>query len=120
MTSLKFFAAAALGLVLATGTLADVSAKTMATAHQTTTAHQTRQAHVAKAHSTRIATKGHRLHVAHLRHAHKLHVARHQAGHRLVKTTGIKSTKEAGAAATHRERHAMNHRVSNKPVSVIR
>lgn len=112
MTSrLKFFAAAALGLVLATGTLADVSAKTLT--------HQSRQAQVMKTHHVKIATKGHRLNVAHLRHAHKLHVAHSSASHRLVKTTGLKSTKDAGAT-THRERHAMNHRVASKPVSVIR
>ena len=114
MTSrLKFFAAAALGLVLATGTLADVSAKTVT--HQAHVA----KAHVAKTHHTKIATKGHRLHVAHLRHAHKLHVAHSKASHRLVKTTGLKGTKDAGVTS-HRERHAMNHRGAAKPVSVIR
>ncbi|WP_158812036.1 hypothetical protein [Beijerinckia sp. L45] len=117
MTSrLKFFAAAALGLVLATGTLADVSAKTVTTTHAATT--HIGKTHTAMTHHTRIATKGHRLHVAHLRHAHKLHVAHHKTGHHLVKATGAKGTKDAGV--THRERHADNRRVAGKPASVIR
>jgi hypothetical protein len=113
MTSrLKFFAAAALGLVLATGTLADVSAKTVThQAHVATT-------NIAKAHHTKIATKGHRLHVAHLRHAHKLHVAHSKTSHRLAKVHGLKSTKDAGV--THREHHAETHRGTTKPASVIR
>jgi hypothetical protein len=109
MTSrFKFVATAALGLVLAAGTLADASARTV-----------THHAHVAKTQThVKIATKGHRLHVAHLRHAHKLHVA-HRKGH-VVKATGLKTTKEAGTAISHRERHAENHRVATKPVSVVR
>ena len=88
---LKFFAAAALGLVLATGTLADVSAKTA-----------THQMHARTQTTTKIAQKSHRLHTASLRRAHKLHVAK------------------VGTASAHRDRHAMNHRMTKKPASVIR
>jgi hypothetical protein len=109
MTSrFKFFAAAALGLVLATGTLADVSAKTATATHQI---------HAGKPASIKIAHKGHRLHVAHLRHAHKTHLARHTIG-RPVAKHGVATKKEAGTA-THRQHQAMNHRTGGK-TSIVR
>jgi hypothetical protein len=107
---LKFLATAALGLVLATGTLAGVSAKTV------TAPSGTHQVHARTTTATTVAHKGHRLHAVHLRHAHKLHVA----GQASSKHAGIKSTKEARATSVHRERHAMNHHRTNKPVSAIR
>jgi hypothetical protein len=112
---IKLFAAAALGLVLTTGTLAGVSAKTLTTA---TVAHQT---HVAKPHKPKLATKSHHMHVAHIGNAHKARAARHQADHHVSKVSHrIERSKQAGAAASLRGRHAMNHRPATKPTSVIR
>ena len=112
---LKILATAALGLVLAAGTLADVSAKTVIAPSGT---HQVHARHTA---ITPVAHKGHRLHTAHLRHAHKLHVARHASSKHVAKTeAGIKTTKEAGTTTAHRERHAMNHRATGKAARVIR
>jgi hypothetical protein len=112
MTSRLNVFAAALGLVLATGTLADASAKTA------TTAHKIHQVH-AKTVATKTATKAHRLHVAHRHHAPKLFVSRHLKGHRVVTShVAPKTSKEAGATV-HRERHAMNH-TTKKPITVVR
>jgi hypothetical protein len=112
---LKILATAALGLVLAAGTLADVSAKTV------TGPSGTHQVHARTHTAATVAHKGHRLHTANLRRAHKLHVARHAHSQHIAKTgAGIKSTKEAGSTTAQRERHAMNHRAPSKAARVIR
>lgn len=124
MTGRLKLLAAAFGLVLATGTFADVSAQTVAnpTTQAQTAATKTTPTKVtqAKGHRTmKIARKGHRVHLA---KSHR-HAIRHLASHRHLKpvakaTIGTKTIKQA--STPHRERHAMNHRVTTKATSVLR
>ena len=103
----KLFAVAALGLALATGAVADASAKTIGT-------HPARTVH-AKAGTHKI----HRLAVAHAARVHRIHVAhrptaRHAAKQHLAETGAPRSPK--AGRTTKRQHQAMAHHAGGKTI----